>query len=663
MDESPEKTGQRPAIAESGFRKDSLSDKLNKLTNNAFSRRRTSNTDASSDSFNSLPRRSYIPTPSLGSRTSSLFGGLGLNDSDAVDSSGAQSNNRKGSQTRRSTASTGRYSHIVSDSTSSFFGNTSSGSVYPREFLEHPDAGTERKENRTRSTRPTEGSHSSQRQQAVYHQPPSSPQIGRESAEYSDTNEASSATAKRNGENENSTPGAMKRSRRISSRLTSTHFFKNHSVRHSIAAVTLTSPARSRESSVKIEERRLMAPINPPLLRSTTMGPLNTPSVHSAQHSSPRTPNFMRPTSSSAARRSEIPNSYKTAPIPLKLPSGQHTADIRMLSFGAHRECKRAAKGAAMTLETSPQVLAQNELRPVQEQALPSSVPCSTSTPELGAAYTNHESRPPAPRLPKQLITPVSTTGPGSKQRELPRVITQSSRIPRSSSSTADKQIQRAGNQGLGMQPSSSARHLPLTQGDQPWICGPTDAELRATQATVQAYRAADRVIPPRKTSLAVTSQASSSNMAAPVAAPSNTAPQAVDHAVPGNSDDEDKDIDLTLIRGAQDLRFWAGRYTAMSDHVRNDALVSPEAASYAHYDQKRQRVVLQYLKEKCANEEARESLNAFVRAWAHGWTGGVGEAFLGVAPVAVTPAIAAPAVEEKKKGGFMGKVFGRKKS
>lgn len=367
MDESTHQAGQQFGTSESVARKESLSEKLNKFTNNTFSRR----VNASSESLSSLPQRSCIPTPSFGSRASSLLGGLGLDTGDNTDSRATQRSKRKDT----STASTRRYSRHVSGSTSSFFGSNSLGPLYPREFLDKPDTGEERKEN----SRPTEYAHSSQRLQADYPQPP----IGSQVTQSSNTNDSTGAAAKLARGSEISTKSTVKKSRRISDRFAHTSFFKQHSTRHSIAAVPLTSPTKPKdgESSIRIAERRLMAPIDPPLPRSTTMGPLNGLSAHSGQYSSPRTPSFMRPTSSSAARRSTISNIYKPPPTPLTLATGQRTAD--MPGFFINRERKRAAHEAAMTLGShrishestpgflpgnGPQIMARNGLCAVQER-------------------------------------------------------------------------------------------------------------------------------------------------------------------------------------------------------------------------------------------------------------------------------------------------------
>lgn len=275
------------------------------------------------------------------------------------------------------------------------------------------------------------------------------------------------------------------------------------------------------------------------------------------------------------------------------------------------------------------------------------------STTELNAAYAAHEVHPPIPPLPQQLIAHGTSTGNGGQSRGLPRFATQGSRIPRSTSNAADLQFEQGINRSLGIQPSASEHHLPMNRNETlpPSTFGNSFPEHRAAHVN----------FPPRQASLAAATKNSSSHVAGSAAAPSSTAPQVVAGATIDNSNEGDE-VDLTLIRGAQDLRFWAGRYTAVSDRVRNDALISSEATRYAHNDEQRQRVVLQYLGEKCADEAARESLNAFVRAWAHGWTGGVAGAFLGVVPKAVVPARTS-VTEEKKKGGFMGKVFGRRKS
>ncbi|KAL8774529.1 MAG: hypothetical protein Q9209_000902 [Squamulea sp. 1 TL-2023] len=673
MDEIARSTRQQPGASEAGNRKESLSGKLNKLTNNTFNRRRASGINASSDSVDNLPRRTCIPTPSLGTRTSSLFAGLGLHGRDNTDPSGTPLNDQKGAAIDISTASTRRYSRQVSESTSSFFGDNSSGLLYPRELLDNAAVGIERKENTNRSSRPTQDVRSSERLQPGQQQLLSSQNLGPEVTQSNSKNKTTDAAAKRNRSSEISTQGTIKKSRRISNRLANTPFFKQHSVRHSIAAVPLTSPCKATDEELggRIEERRLMAPIDPPLPRSTTIGRI----------SSARIPNFMRPTSSSAARRSEFSNAFRSPPVPLAMASDQETAD--MPNYFTHRERKRAAHEAAMTLGSprishestpgflpgnGPQIMARNRAGTVQEREAdfnnrkPHDVALSPwrypygprygSITELSAACDAKEIQPPVPPLPQQLIATDTWTGNGGQRRQFPHFVAQGSRIPRSTSNIADLRHAREVNRALGIQPSTSEYHLPITRNDKlpPPIPGNSCAE----------HCVAPNPFPLRKASLATATQASSLKAAGSAAAPSSTAPQSIRGAAQANNRSDDDEVDLTLIGSAQDLRFWAGRYTAVSDRLRNDALVSPEAARYAHNDEQRQRVALQYLAEKCASPEARESLDAFVKTWAHGWTGGVAEAFLNVAPGSIPPAAV---VEEKKKSGFMGKVFGRRKS
>ncbi|KAL8895923.1 MAG: hypothetical protein Q9192_003370 [Flavoplaca navasiana] len=700
MDQSANRAGQQTGSSESVSRKESWSEKLNKLTNNPFGRHRTSNINASSESLSSLPPRSCIPTPSFGSRTSFPLGGLGVDTTDNTDFSGTQRNNRRDS----STGSTRKYTRQLSGSTSSFFGSNSLGRLYPQKYLDRPATGVEKKANRI----PTEESQSSQRLQADHHGPLPSQNISLDVVQPGNFDKTTGATAKRSRRSETSTSSTVKKSCRISDRLGQTSFFRQQFVRHSIAAVPLT---KDGEPSVRIEERRLMAPINPPLPRSTTMDPLNGPSAHSTQYSSPRTPSFMRPTSSSAARRSTISNTYKSPPMPLTLASGQKTGDLS--GFFMHRERKRAAHDAAMTLGShrvshestpgflpgnGPQIMARNGLCAVQERSMkfgipehwamknlpspPSKVPDPTTSAEaefnssvprnvamspqrypygprygsrtdLNAASTTHEVQPPIPPLPQQLILNGTFTGNGGQGSGLPRPVTCGSRIPRSISNATDLQLERGGSRTFGIQPSASEYHLPMNRNEEllPSITDNSSTERIATHVN----------FPPRKASLAAATRNAYANTARSAVVPCSTPPRMVAEVATAEKDNGNNEVDLTLIRGAQDLRFWAGRYTAVSDRVRNDAQISHEAAINAHNDEQRQRMVLQYLYEKCANDETRESLDAFVRAWAHGWTGGVAGGFLGMVPE--PPKARTSVTEDKKKSGFMGKVFGRRKS
>ena len=99
-------------------------------------------------------------------------------------------------------------------------------------------------------------------------------------------------------------PSLIKRPRKISERLAQTPFFS-----HQHQQQSALTPRNNRESSVKIEQRGLMQPVHPPLPRTNTIGSLG----HS-QQSSPLTPGFMRPTTSSARRSSGMGRSNTAAP-------------------------------------------------------------------------------------------------------------------------------------------------------------------------------------------------------------------------------------------------------------------------------------------------------------------------------------------------------------
>lgn len=385
MDHNKEMADQRPSLLGSIRRKSSLSEKLNKLASIPFSRRRTSNILASSESSNSLRHRSHIPTPSFGSRTSSLFRAMKLNPADDTDASGIQGHERKASQDRQSILSSRRHSHLASDSTSSFFGNANSETIYPKEFLDDPQTGTAGKENENRSSRHTEGS------QGLY-QLPEENQHHHQNVfdEYPDVqvvkpreiNMDPVSEASRTRRSEDATPNKAKISRSVSDRLADATVSKFHSVRHTLAAVPqIYSPrSKNRESGVVIEERRLMAPIDPPLPRSTAIGVVpNTSSVFTSPYQiSPRTPNFMRPTSSSAARRTQPSKSFKPPPPPLNLTGGAKTDDM-FNSFGRHRERKRAqvdlgsrrishGTHPGFLPGNGPQMIANNQRKAVVEQ-------------------------------------------------------------------------------------------------------------------------------------------------------------------------------------------------------------------------------------------------------------------------------------------------------
>lgn len=125
-------------------------------------------------------------------------------------------------------------------------------------------------------------------------------------------------------------PPIRKRSRKISDRLAQTPFFSHqHQQRVTESALT---PRNNRESSVKIEQRGLMQPVHPPLPRSNTIGNLGQ-----SQQSSPITPSFMRPTTSSARRSSGIGRSNTAAPSSMTglgsvAMQGQRNSSLRTIA-------------------------------------------------------------------------------------------------------------------------------------------------------------------------------------------------------------------------------------------------------------------------------------------------------------------------------------------
>ncbi|KAI4117959.1 MAG: hypothetical protein LQ345_001886 [Seirophora villosa] len=128
---------------------------------------------------------------------------------------------------------------------------------------------------------------------------------------------------------------------------------------------------------------------------------------------------------------------------------------------------------------------------------------------------------------------------------------------------------------------------------------------------------------------------------------------------VKSTANNEDEEEDISLVSEDQDLRYWAGRFTAIDDHICNDGIFSRDM-QWAHNVTLRHNHVLQLLHEKCRTRAAQDSLTSFMRAWSGGWSGGARGVYRGGV---VLPPEKFLLEEEKKKNGLMGKVFGRKKS
>ncbi|KAL8835550.1 MAG: hypothetical protein Q9170_003283 [Blastenia crenularia] len=804
----------RPPFSENIRRKSSFSDTLNRLTSNPFGRHRTSGTfESSHESSSSLRRRSRIPTPSLGARTSSLFGELNLNAADNADPLETQGSDPIGRK-QVSTLSLRRHSRLPSASTSSFFGNTNSETLYPKEFLDDPEVDRAGKENDCQDPRCTEG------HQVVN-------QLSEDQPHCSLCGEALDKKTKEPRETEKDASDKARRvrgsedSRRFSTRLVNTPFFKRHLTRQSLAATpqscsprprdhrssfissTSTGSSKANESNAVIEQRRLLAPINPTLPRRITLNVAPNTSLAStpAHHSSPLTPSFMRPTSSSAARRTEPSRSFKPPPAPLNI-TGREKTDM-VLGFTNHRERKRAMQLSSgshrISNGTHPEFLAghaaqntsKNERRGDSESKAPvyengeqthasrELAEASTahivpepmaseevdfnrrmrnedrnpemtyrpnslrraSTPEPHASFIANE---PVPKIPRQYVakqnpneilqklaaipsrqkeqstaeevpnheangSSEAADSPrplwayqrhGSAQdapsRSIPNMSINSSftaglpqgghsrndrpygpsRIPRSTSKASDFQpsvnehdlstVRRLtddfnpsegllNEKPLPPEPPLSHRKREQMAIDEDLVLNQSvdpEADIaRMYLEQKQVNRESPNVLvarhfSPRKSSLKP-NQLNRSNFSCVELGSYTMKP-----------DDEE---DLTLVKAAQDLRYWAGRLTANDDKLRNEALSSPNAQVAAYSEDERHNQVLQILHEKCVTDEAVDSLATFVKARRGGWTGG-GLSGPRRAASVVMPVIAAAEAKGKKKG-LMGKVFGGKRS
>ncbi|KAL8904335.1 MAG: hypothetical protein Q9207_003346 [Kuettlingeria erythrocarpa] len=693
MEHNTEMPPPRPSLSDTVRRKSSFSGKLNKLTSTAFGRRRASGVIASSEASSKSHRTSRIPTPSFDSRTSSLFGGVNLSNADVTDW-GAQRKHHDDSKDRRSILSSRRsrrHSRLTSGSTSSFFGNSNPDTLYPREFLEHPEAAIAGKENKD------QGGGGASRSQDL--RPPGMQYdldevlrgLGPDLAKQ---RELTSSTYP--GNNTESTPTTTRSSRSISQRLANAPFFKHHSARHSLAAPILPIPpnysprSKDRETSV-IKERRLMAPINPPLPRSTTMNiaPITSFTQANSYQATPRTPNFMRPTSSSAARNIESSRHFKSPPQPLRITSAGKT-DV--MGFGQWRNQKRLADAHANSpslsftqrlrsgisygigpqsqsygkLKTArePGQLGQGQLQS-QDMAYQSAVAETYENVGLNAAIQAAADPNPLFASTSGIPFDVSARGPPP------------SRIPRRASSTV-----------AHLQPYLSTSTPPATNSSyndsnssKSWRQKP----LPATP-TDMTDRIAQPMFPPRQTSLQPSSLARSHFSSAlieyddaddesatplshanitnlsPSAQANPIAPAAVNPFAAEQEEEEEEDEgDPTLVSQAEGLIYWAGRFSGMNDHLRNEAHASPHLP-WAQDQNARHKRAIELLQAKCTTRAAEESLARFVAA-SQGVGGGArAGAVLARRQAAPEPE---PMPEPKKKGGLMGKMkgFGRKKS
>ncbi|KAL8715039.1 MAG: hypothetical protein Q9220_000996 [cf. Caloplaca sp. 1 TL-2023] len=689
---------------ENTHRRPGLSEKFNKLTNNAFNRRRTSAIFPPTESSTHLHRISRIPTPSLGSRTSSLFSGLSLRATDDIDHSETEQNQGKTKQDTASpsaSAST-RRSHQVIGSTSSFFGNKNRQRLYPKEFLESSEADAGGKENRDRSLESVPGlqnPHNDGRHVSQY-----STQLDSE-AELNDLTQLPHVSLDGKKQSEDWKSSAKRKSSRISTHLAHTPFLKHRSVRHSIAAVPQEASSRpkEREFAIGIQERRLMAPIHPPLSQSRTFALLSSTSLTATPHSAPsHTPNFMRPTSSSAARRSDSARSRKSPPAPLRL-EGRRKSDLP--GFSHHRkeeDTKNERRESQPPLPRLPQrYFTRPDLAP-SGNVLGVRVPTNGHRPETSSAQQRQIADHADSLLgvagerrfaadDHRSLRAYADNGSSSSVVQLPHGCTSSydrqaprSRIPRSNSTTANLHGIVNANRSLenALQASASELRLPLGAHLFYHSNSSTPFFMHTSQPNVPSLEPQD-VFPERQMSLLTAGLGSKGQVDGSHPLHDSSEQQgAVEEVVPNSADDpkilatddsplpdHGHSIDedqayrhLTEVRHPQNFRYWAGRFTTRSDRMRNEALhnESSTPSGWAHHDRERQIRVLESLLMDCVTEEAKRSLDQFAKAQSADWMVGVLERFQGQL---IRDGVVSGGVMEKKKGGFIGKVFGRKKS
>lgn len=173
-----------------------------------------------------------------------------------------------------------------------------------------------------------------------------------------------SRTSSVNDGSEGSEQSAIaKPSRKISDRLAQTPFFN---YQHQRINNNPFFSKQKREPGVQIEQRGLMAPLHPPLPRSSTMG--NLGHGQCAQHS-PNTPSFMRSTSSSAAHRTSL-NTPKPRNTPMPtIPSGKTPTSVSRIPTAGFGGSSKPVSGRD---PTPPTALASSSVTPTNERRVSS---------------------------------------------------------------------------------------------------------------------------------------------------------------------------------------------------------------------------------------------------------------------------------------------------
>ncbi|KAL8872685.1 MAG: hypothetical protein Q9174_001719 [Haloplaca sp. 1 TL-2023] len=140
MADVTETTRRQSAVQAKKKRRSSLSEKLNQFTNNTFHRRQSS-IAVPSELARFQRTRSYIPTPSLGSRTSSLFGDLASKSTEVPHTYQSETRAVKESRAERSPQRReGCHSRLASASPFFFHVHDDSEALKLQDSLEQPPA-------------------------------------------------------------------------------------------------------------------------------------------------------------------------------------------------------------------------------------------------------------------------------------------------------------------------------------------------------------------------------------------------------------------------------------------------------------------------------------------------------------------------------------------
>ncbi|KAL8953930.1 MAG: hypothetical protein Q9222_000217 [Ikaeria aurantiellina] len=411
----------------------------------------------------------------------------------------------------------------------------------------------------------------------------------------------------------------------------------------------------------------------------------------------------MRPTSSSAARRSDSGRPHKSPPAPLRL-EGRQKSD--MPGFSHHRkgeDTKRERRESQPPLPRLPQKYSARSDHAPPSNVLGVRVPTnghrrdasaaqqrqtsdSTGSPlgvereRLFAANEHRDLSSYADNGQSASVVQLSYERSSSNNRQIPP-----SRIPRSSSTTANLRgiVTTERLLGNALHPSMSEVRLPLGAHSFGHTKSSTSSSVDKSLPAVP-FLEPQNVFPERTSSLSAANQDSKGQTigfhtlgdsvgqqnlvgGSVLKSANDTMITPTEDSLPPDYDyliDEDQAYKrLTEVHQAQCLSYWAGRFSTLSDRIRNEALhkTSTGHSDWAHSDRERQTRVLESLLKDCVTEEAQQSLDEFARARRGEWMVGVLEGFQrrvmggggGVQAV----------VMDKRKGGFMGKVFGRRKS